>query len=271
MAAYRLRVFGIGLAFALCAFLGASASWAAGGTAAAPSAAAPAASTAPAPAPAPATAPATAPAPAPTPAPQAAKPVAKDLSTADEAYELKLREMEERVNQLKEKIYRSKARLLLLQEKILHGVLAGAKVVVTHKNTMGAGYRLESASYYLDGEPIFGRIDVDGSLNKAKELEIFKSAIQPGNHLLSVYMVYRGSSSVFVYVEGVQVKLKSSTTFKAEEGKVTKIDVVGYDAGGVLAKFEDRPAVKFTTQFQDLKEEDLKGAKFELPEEPTTP
>lgn len=194
-------------------------------------------------------------------------------SPNDQAYEIKLREMEERVNQLKEKIYRSKARLLLLQEKIMHGVLAGSKVVVAHHNTMGSAYRLDSVAYYLDGEPIFGRIDVDGSLNKegGRTLEVFNSAIQPGNHLLSVYMVYRGASAVFVYVEGIQVKLKSSTTFKAEEGKVTQIDVTGYDEGGVLAKFEDRPAVKFETRLTDLQLEDVKNAKVGQAPAPTAP
>ncbi|RJO66796.1 MAG: dihydrolipoamide acetyltransferase [Myxococcales bacterium] len=176
------------------------------------------------------------------------------VATGDEAYELKLRELEEKVNQLKEKIFRSKTRLMLLQETILHGVLAGSKAVITHQNLMAGTHRLESVAYYLDGAPIFGKINLDGSLDGDKRMDIYNGTLQPGNHMLSVYMVYRGSSSVFVYVEGVQVKLKASYTFKAEEGKITKISVVGYDKGGVTAKFEDRPAVKFDTSFADLQE-----------------
>jgi len=179
------------------------------------------------------------------------------LSTGDHAYELQLRQLEEKVNHLKEKIFRSKARLMLLQETILQGVIAGSKTVITHKNTMGKNFKLESVAYYLDGAPIFGKINLDGSLDGSEGIEIYNGTIQPGNHLLSIYMVYRGSSSLFVYVEGIQVKLKSSFNFKAEEGKVTRIDVVGYDKGGVLTKFEDRPAVKFETVFTDLQAEEL--------------
>lgn len=179
------------------------------------------------------------------------------LSTGDHAYELQLRQLEEKVNNLKEKIFRSKARLMLLQETILQGVIAGSKTVITHQNLMGKNFKLESVAYYLDGAPIFGKINLDGSLDGDKEIEIYNGTIQPGNHLLSVYMVYRGASSLFVYVEGFQVKLKSSFNFKAEEGKITKVNVIGFDQGGVLSKFEDRPAVKFETSFADLQSEEL--------------
>jgi len=185
-------------------------------------------------------------------------PGSQALTSSDEVYEIKLKQLEEKVNQLKEKIFRSKTRLLLLQETILHGVIAGSKAVITHRNLMESSYKLESVAYYLDGAPIFGKIDIDGDLDKKKEIEIYNGTIQPGNHMLSVYMVYRGDSAVFVYVEGIQVKLKSSYTFKAEEGKVTHIEVIGYDKGGVLAKFNERPAVKYETHFADL-QEDEKG------------
>jgi len=49
------------------------------------------------------------------------------ISSADEAYEVKLKSLEEKVNQLKEKIFRSKTRLMLLQETLMHGVIAGSR------------------------------------------------------------------------------------------------------------------------------------------------
>jgi len=190
-----------------------------------------------------------------------AEPAPDGLETGSQAHDIRLRQLEEKVNHLKEKIFRSKARLMLLQETILHGVIAGSKAVITHKNDMGGAYKLESVAYYLDGAPIFGKINLDGTLDSDEELTIYDGTIQPGNHLLSVYMVYRGKSPVFVYVEGIQVKLKTSHNFKAEEGKVTKVSVVGYDKGGVIEKFDDRPAVRYETSFTDLQDEDLKKTK----------
>jgi hypothetical protein len=194
---------------------------------------------------------------APTPPDTAGVAEADGLETGQQTHDLQLRQLEEKVNHLKEKIFRSKARLMLLQETILHGVIAGSKTVITHRNQMGAGFKLESVAYYLDGAPIFGKINLDGGLDSDKPIEIYNGTIQPGNHLLSVYMVYRGDSSVFVYVEGIQVKLKTSYSFKAEEGKISHIDVVGFDKGGVTSKFDERPAVKFETRFSDIQDEEI--------------
>ncbi len=179
------------------------------------------------------------------------------LSGADEAYDVKLKSLEEKVNQLKEKIFRSKTRLMLLQETLMHGVIAGSKIVLAHQNEMKGPFKLESVAYYLDGAPIFGKIDIDGDLDKRKEIEIYNGSLAPGNHLVSVYMVYRGQSGLFSYVEGIKVKLKSNYSFRAEEGKITRIDVIGYDKGGVTSKFEERPAVKYKTSLKDLTDEDV--------------
>lgn len=187
--------------------------------------------------------------------------IAAAVDPQDKSYEVQVRQLEEKVNHLKEKIFRSKARLMLLQETILHGVIAGSKARITHHNTLGGPFKLDSVAYYLDGAPIFGKLNLDGSLDTDAELEIYNGTVQPGNHLLSVYLVYRGESSMFTYVEGVQIKLKSSYTFKAEEGKVTKVAVVGYDEGGVTTRFEDRPAVRFETTFIDLQEDDIEKEK----------
>ncbi len=192
------------------------------------------------------------------PAANAAPPERK--SAEDYAYEVKLKNLEEKVNELKEKIFRSKTRLMLLREQITKGVIAGSKVILTHQNLMGSGFKLESVAYYLDGAPIYGKIDMEGDLNTDKVLEIHNSTISPGNHMVSIYMVYRGDSSVFKYVQGVQVKLKSSYSFKAEEGKLSTISVRGVDNGGVLTPFAERPAVEVEQEMSDLNAEDLDQA-----------
>src|SRR6185436_12666944 len=52
----------------------------------------------------------------------------------DSEHAIKLRGLEERVNDLKERIFRSKARLILLRETVLNGVISGAKAVIVHRN-----------------------------------------------------------------------------------------------------------------------------------------
>ena len=64
-------------------------------------------------------------------APAAAAP-AESAQTADEAFTTRVKTLEEQVVDLKEKIFRTKARLLLLQETVLGGDLSsGARAVGT--------------------------------------------------------------------------------------------------------------------------------------------
>jgi len=74
-------------------------------------------------------------------------------------FELRVKGLQEKVTDLKEKIYRTKARLLLLQESVIGDTdLSSAKAIIVHRNEMGASFVLESVAYALDGAPIFTRV-----------------------------------------------------------------------------------------------------------------
>jgi hypothetical protein len=188
---------------------------------------------------------------APPPAPAAAAEGRPALG-AEEQNELKVRTLEERVSDLKEKIFRTKARLMNLQEMVIGGdITTGAKAVLVHRNEMGSSFYLESATYALDGAPIYTKVDVDGDLEKREEFELFNGRIVPGNHQISVQLVYRGHGyGLFSYLEGYKFKVQSSYTFNAEPGKVNTIKVVGFEKGGLTAELKDRPAVRYDVDVQ---------------------
>ncbi len=165
-------------------------------------------------------------------------------------YNLRLREIEERVNQLKEKIFQSKARLIQLQEVVLTGTISGARAVVVHKNEMGSSFRLTRIQYALDGASIFTRDDTgQGELEAESELEVFNGAIAPGSHQLSIYLEYQGHGyGIFSYLKGYKFKVKSSYTFSAEEGKQTRVTVVGFEKGGITTQLSERPAVRYDVE-----------------------
>jgi hypothetical protein len=185
-------------------------------------------------------------APAPTAAPPSAS-TGKPAQTADEAFNTRVRTLEEQVVDLKEKVFRSKARLQLLQESVLGGdITTGARTVLVHHNEMGDSFVLESVAYALDGAPIFTRTEADGDVLGRQDLEIFNGRIVPGQHQVSVRLVYRGNGhGVFSYLEGYRFKVQSSYTFHAEPGKVTTVRVVGFEKGGLSTDLQDRPAVRY--------------------------
>lgn len=180
-----------------------------------------------------------------------AKPAAPDpAGDSERQFNVKLRGIEERVNELKEKIFQSKARLVQLQEVILRGGVSGAKASLTHRNEMGDSFRLRRVQYALDGAPIFNRVDSGaGELNEQEEIEIFNGSLAPGNHQLAVYLEYQGHGyGVFSYLKAYTFKIKSSYTFDAEEGKLTTVTIVGYEKGGITTELKDRPSVEYKVE-----------------------
>jgi hypothetical protein len=247
----------------LCCALAASALWTASAWAAEPPSDDPAApGEAPPAAPAPATtppaatplAPAGQPAAAPNPAASAGTPAAPVNTNAN--YTIRLHDLERRVDELKEQIFRSKARLNLLKETVLHGVIGGARAIILHRNEMGGMYTPIQYVYSLDGSEIFAKTDESGKLADQKEFEVFNGSIVPGNHTLSVQMVYQGNGyGVFSYLKGYKFTAKSSKTFTASEGKQLQMKVVGYEKGNALTTDpKDRPDIKFAESIMQDKE-----------------
>ncbi|MBX7190899.1 MAG: hypothetical protein K1X94_02520 [Sandaracinaceae bacterium] len=161
-------------------------------------------------------------------------------------YATRLRDLEQRIDALKEQIFRSKARLSLLAETVLQGVVAGAQAVIIHENRMSSSYRLVKVQYALDGARIFNKADEEGPLGDQTEFEVYNGSIVPGDHNITVNLEYRGNGyGIFSYLKGYRFRVRSSYTFNAPEGKAVTIRVVGYEKGGPTAPLEERPAVRY--------------------------
>lgn len=179
-----------------------------------------------------------------------ATPEAMDAGT----YDVRLRDLEQRINELKEQIFRSKARLSLLAETVLQGVVAGAQAHIVHNNKMGSSYELVRVVYALDGAPIFNKTDESGGLAEREEFDIYNGSIVPGEHTLTVTLQYRGNGyGIFSYLKGYRFNINSSYTFTAAEGKVTELNVIGYEKGGPTAPLEERPQLRFMERLADSK------------------
>ncbi|MBK8480852.1 MAG: hypothetical protein IPL40_06720 [Proteobacteria bacterium] len=159
---------------------------------------------------------------------------------------IRLRTLEQRVNELKERVFRSKARLNLLKETVLHGMIAGSRAIITHSNEMGSAFRLTRLAYGLDGKEIFSRAAEDGELDLKRTFEVFNGSITPGNHTLSVTMVYRGHGyGIFTYLKGYRYNVRASHTFTTSEGRQNVITVRGFEKGNATTELTERPAIEF--------------------------
>ncbi|HET6415765.1 MAG TPA: hypothetical protein VFG22_05680 [Polyangiales bacterium] len=161
-------------------------------------------------------------------------------------YAVRLRDLEQRINELKEQIFRSKARLSLLAETVLEGVVGGGQAVILHENRMSQSYKLVRVVYALDGAPIFTKADEEGTLGEQQEFEVYNGSIVPGDHTLTVNLEYRGHGyGVFAYLKGYRFKVRSTYTFTVPEGRISTVHVVGYEKGGPTTPLEERPDVRY--------------------------
>jgi len=188
------------------------------------------------------------------PAPATAAPI--DAGT----YAVRLRDLEQRINELKEQIFRSKARLSLLAETVLEGVVGGGQAVIVHENRMSEGFKLVRVVYALDGAPIFTKADEEGAIGEQKEFEVYNGSIVPGEHTLTVSLEYRGHGyGVFSYLKGYRFKVRSTYNFSVPEGRVATLVVVGYEKGGPTTPLEERPAVRFIERIERQARPDAEG------------
>lgn len=169
------------------------------------------------------------------------------------SYAVRLRALEQRINELKEQIFRSKARLSLLAETVLQGVVAGSQAKIVHENKMSSTFRLVKVSYALDGARIFNRADDEGGLGQREQFEVYSGNIVPGEHNLTVNLEYRGyGSGIFSYLQGYRFRVRSAYTFTAPEGKAVNLRVVGYEKGGPTAQLEEKPAIRYVERVTEI-------------------
>jgi len=85
--------------------------------------------------------------------------------------------------ELRSEVGRSHARLRLLEEQLL-GRADGARLTVTQASAVDRLYRLERATYALDGHVVLDRAGAE----LTEPLTILDGAIAPGEHTLSVVL-----------------------------------------------------------------------------------
>ena len=176
---------------------------------------------------------------------EAKQPAAVSSENADEqGYNLKLRALEEKIDSLKDKIFKSKQRLAILQETVLGGTVGGSTVTIIHKNDTGSLFRLISAVYYFDDKPVFKKVDLPEELEE-KELQVYDAAVVPGPHRVSVYYVFAGRGyGFFSYMKDYSVKITADHSFTLEEGDMVEVVVSAVDKGSMY-NFDNRVGVSF--------------------------
>jgi hypothetical protein len=168
-------------------------------------------------------------------------------------YAVRLRDLEQRVDELKDQIRRSHTRLALLSDTILGGGAAGSRSEVEYKNEMSSAFQLVRALFVIDGQVQYNRQDDSGALADQKEIPIYSGSVPPGDHTIQVALTFQGNGyGVFSYLRGYKFEVKSSHAFTASEGKTITVTATSFEKGGVTTPLDQRPAIEWQEKLQPI-------------------
>ncbi len=201
--------------------------------------------------------------------PKAAAPSASSRPASDASpgvvdgatYLVRMRDLEQRVDELKEQIRRSHTRLSLLSDTILAGGVGGARAEITFINDMSNVFQLTRALFLLDGAVQNNKQDETGVLAEQKEIPVFSGSIPPGDHTLQLLIQLRGHGfGVFSYLQGYRFEIRSSHSFTVTEGKTIEVRAIAFEKGGVTVPLEQRPAMRYFERVRNAVQGDKSSA-----------
>jgi hypothetical protein len=179
------------------------------------------------------------------PAPAAGAP-AQAPAMDGPTYAVRLRDLEQRIDELKEQIRRSHTRLSLLSDTILSGGGAGSRASIRFQNELSSAFRVTRVLVVLDGAVQYNKTDQSGALADQAEIPIFNGSVPPGDHTLQVLVNLQGNGyGVFSYLRGYRFEVRSSHSFTSVEGKTMNLQAIAYEKGGVTTPLEERPAIRY--------------------------
>ncbi len=158
-----------------------------------------------------------------------------------------MKQFEERLEAVRDRVLKSKASLKQLLDQLRMGSVSLISFSILHTHEVGATFQLETMSYTLDGYEIYTAISsADNDLEKLEASPVYDGSLLPGEHLLTVDMVYRGKGyGLFSYLSQYLFKVKARYVFTVQEGDVVTLKVTSYDQGAFLTSLRDRLQVRF--------------------------
>jgi hypothetical protein len=161
-------------------------------------------------------------------------------------YVVRLRDLEARVDELKEQIRRSHTRLSLLSETILAGGAGGSRAEIVVANELSGAFRVTKVLVVLDGAVQYNTADEEDAMEDQAEIPVFNGSIPPGDHTVQVLVKIRGHGyGMFSYLRGYELEPKSTRAFTVTEGKTIQLRIVVYEKGGVTTPLEQRPNIRY--------------------------
>jgi hypothetical protein len=162
----------------------------------------------------------------------------------------------DRIKELKDKVLDRKLQLNLVRELIKRENLDTQYPVLSFhfNNKMSSRYLLVSLEYFVDESKVYSVYNDLNKLGNAekvndKKIENYNLNLSPGKHSVRVVAVYNGNDTgVFSYLSDYKVRSEGSVEIEVKRGEDIKLDVVGFEKGGLFTDFKERPGIKISVR-----------------------
>ncbi len=166
-----------------------------------------------------------------------AGPVAPPSTSDAASFEVRIRDLEARVEEMKASIQRIGCRM----PSMTFGA-GGLEIVV--ENQLPGEFSVVRATVVLDGAVAYSLADAHGLPETS--VPAFRGPISYGEHTLEVAFGVEGAGfGVLTYMKSFHLAMTDHLTFSPAEGKNLRLTVTAYDRGGVTAALSERPAFAF--------------------------
>ena len=158
-----------------------------------------------------------------------------------------LMNVENEVNDLKERFFKSKATLRLLKESIVQGAIQGAQVNVWYQNELSNSYVPQSILCKIDGKEFSTNpTEASSDLASQKEYKIISTNLSSEQHNIEVVVKLNGNGKgLFSYVNKYSFEVKGGTTFTPKQGDECTLYVKLLEKKGFAISFLDKPTISF--------------------------
>lgn len=162
-------------------------------------------------------------------------------------------QLQKELDQLQKDLADSKQNLLKSRQRLSSmkggeaGAASSAQVAVVYRNDMTVTFTPLKCEVFLDGASVAVRTEP----MPAAEVELYRGALPPGEHQLTVALSMKGSGrGKYTYLKDYRYVARAGHEFRSADQKLVQIKIVSLEKQASSAK--DRPAIDFKDSITSL-------------------
>jgi hypothetical protein len=160
------------------------------------------------------------------------------------SYEVKLRELRERVEELHQQLRMAQVRAAMAAGAV-SSVATGAPVAIDVRDVTTSALIVTGIRVWLDDELVYVRSSGDGALGEARAASAFHGVVVAGDHTVRVQVLLAGNGAVLPYMRAYHFEINADRRLSVDH-LPARVDIRIYERGDVTTPLEQRPALAIT-------------------------